>query len=126
MSYETLHAHTTASDGTLTHLELLDACQKYNVGIVAFTDHDSLPNKKTLKLLNENRNHPIKWIIGIEVSSGLPRELGGKVHSGLHIVGLFVNPTNKDLLEYCKLAQEARITRMQRMVLDSTSPKPTV
>ena len=46
-SYQTLHSHTKDSDGLLTHREVLNICSKYNIGVVAFTDHDTLPNEKT-------------------------------------------------------------------------------
>lgn len=58
----------------------------------------------------------IDWISGIEISSGLPAELGGKPTSNFHIVGLFVNPFNKALLEYCEKMQKARLERMEKMV----------
>ena len=113
---QTLHAHTTASDGQMSHLEVLDCAQKYGASVVAFTDHDVLPDRKTLEFLDQNRNHPVKWIVGIEISSGLPKELGGEVFSGLHITGLFVDPTNKRLLEYSKKALKARTKRMEKML----------
>jgi 3',5'-nucleoside bisphosphate phosphatase len=114
--YQTLHAHTTASDGVLDHKDVLDCCRDSNIGVVAFTDHDGLPSKESLKILEENRNQATKWIIGIEISSGLPDEMGGGVSSGLHIVGLFVDPMNSALRQHCKLAQESRVVRMQKMV----------
>jgi len=113
--YQTLHAHTTTSDGKLSHFEVLDICAKYNIGVVAFTDHDSLPTKKTIDSLKKTQ-HETNWIIGIEISSEWPTDIGSGATSGLHIVGLFVDPFNKSLLKHCKLAQEARVVRMQRIV----------
>jgi predicted metal-dependent phosphoesterase TrpH len=115
MSIQTLHSHTIQSDGKHTHLEVLDICKKYNIGTIAFTDHDSLMSDaqfKELKALNSE----IKWISGIEISSGLPQELGGGPGGDFHIVGLFVDPTNKELQEHCKLALDARVARMQGIV----------
>ena len=113
--YETLHSHTTESDGKLTHAQVLDTCQEYGIRIVAFTDHDVVIPKHTLASLQQT-NHPTQWISGIEISSGLPKEMGGGTTRMLHIVGLFVDPTNNELQNHCQKAQEARIVRMQKIV----------
>lgn len=114
--YQNLHCHTKNSDGELTHNQVLDVCQENNISVVAFTDHDALPNKKVVKALQEKANHPTKWIIGIEISSGWPKELNGGATSNFHIVGLFVDPFNQPLLEHCQKAQQARIERARTMV----------
>jgi len=113
--YQNLHSHTKTSDGQLNYIQNLDACKKYNISVIAFTDHDAVPNEKAIKKLNGLKNHPTRWIIGCEISSGLPKEIGGPA-SNFHIVGLFVNPFNKNLKEHCKKAQEARIQRMKKIV----------
>jgi predicted metal-dependent phosphoesterase TrpH len=115
MKYQSLHNHTNISDGKLTHFELLDVAQKYGFNVIAFTDHDSVPDEKIVKKLKQ-LNHPVKWIIGCEISSGLPKELGGGPYSDFHIIGLFVNPLENNLVNHCKLAQRARVERMERMV----------
>lgn len=112
---QTLHSHTTASDGKMTHLEVLDCAKEFGVSTVAFTDHDTLPNHESIQKLRLYSGK-VKWISGIEISSGLPKELGGGAYPGLHITGLFVDPTNKNLLEYSRKALIARTKRMERMV----------
>lgn len=114
--YETLHAHTTTSDGKMEYTKLLDVCRKNNVGVVAFTDHDSLPGKKSLDNLRKQNIADTKWVVGIEISSGLPVEIGDKATSSLHVVGLFVDPFNKDMLDHCKKAKYSREERMSRIV----------
>lgn len=113
--YQNLHCHTKTSDGELTYKQVLDVCKEYKISVVAFTDHDALPDKKATKRLQDNHLHSTKWIIGCEISSGYPREIGGPA-SNFHIVGLFVNPFEKNLLKHCQMAQQARIERMERMV----------
>lgn len=113
--YENLHAHTTTSDGELNYKEVLDVCAENKISVVAFTDHDRLPGKKDLEVLEKNKNHPTKWIVGIEISSGWPREIGGAA-SNFHVVGLFVDPTNKPLKRYCQKAAEAREERARGMI----------
>ncbi|MBI4652895.1 hypothetical protein HY750_01440 [Candidatus Kuenenbacteria bacterium] len=48
--YQNLHYHTKISDGQFNYQQILDLCQKYNISIVAFTDHDALPDKKAMKI----------------------------------------------------------------------------
>jgi predicted metal-dependent phosphoesterase TrpH len=110
---QSLHSHTLLSDGTQTHQEVLDCAQKYGVSVVAFTDHDALPSLNQIDQLKA-LNHPTKWFIGIEMSSGLPKELGKD--NGPHILGLFVDPRNKALLEHCEKTQNQRVERMQSWV----------
>ena len=114
-TYQNLHCHTKTSDGELDYKQVLDVCADNNISVVAFCDHDALPNKKAMQILEKNRNHKTKYIIGTEISSGWPKEIGGPA-SNFHIVGLFVNPFNENLIEHCKKAQSARIERMKRMV----------
>jgi len=112
---QTLHCHTTTSDGELTYLETLNFCQKINIGTVAFTDHDSLPKEKDINLLLKNKNHPTKWIVGTELNSGWPKELEiPGIGNGFEVIGLFVDPTNADLKDHCQKAQEARVSRTKK------------
>lgn len=97
-------------------MEVLNTANRHGLSVITFTDHDALPNKETVNLLKNNKEHPTKWVMGIELSSGLPLEIGGGSFSGLHIVGLFVDPTDQKLQEHCRKAQEARVARMEQMV----------
>lgn len=113
--YESLHNHTTTSDGTQSHLEVLATAEKYGFGVVAFTDHDTLPSKEDLEKLKAYTG-PVKWFVGCEISSGLPKELGGGPTSMFHILGLFTDPFNEALLEHSRKALAARQERMERIV----------
>ncbi len=115
MKYQSLHNHTTASDGLEDHLSVLATAEKYNFDTIAFTDHDAVPSKKNIEKL-KTYTGPVRWLAGIEMSSALPKELGGKATSSFHIVGLFVDIFNDDLNKHCTLAQEARKDRMQKIV----------
>jgi predicted metal-dependent phosphoesterase TrpH len=117
--YESLHNHTTASDGTQTYAEVLATAEAGGFGVVAFTDHDMLPSEADLAALRAY-DGSMKWLLGCEISSGLPRELGGGATSMFHILGLFTDPTNKALLEHCRQALAARTERMERIVTNLT------
>jgi predicted metal-dependent phosphoesterase TrpH len=113
--FESMHNHTLASDGTQTYLEVLEAARRNKVSVVAFTDHDTLPSTADLAILKAYQGS-VTWLVGCEISSGLPIELGGGVTSSLHILGLFTDPTNKALLEHCRKAVAARTQRMEQIV----------
>lgn len=111
---ESLHNHTTHSDGTMTHEELYRAFAERGGKIIAFTDHDTLPNKDALAFLTGVARGAPYWIVGIEITTIVPRDLGQR--GILHLIGLFVDPWNRGLREHGVLAQEARVRRMQGMV----------
>ena len=52
---------------------------------------------------------------GIEITSNGPKETE-TVRGALHIIGLFVDPTNTELLIHCKKAQRARIERADTII----------
>jgi predicted metal-dependent phosphoesterase TrpH len=93
--------------------------KKYNLDTIAFTDHDSIISSKQVETIQDVKG--IRWISGVEISSGLPLDIGGGSSSSLHIVGLFVDYNNQELKNYCKLAQEARVERMVRMTKNLNS-----
>ncbi|MBN1263767.1 MAG: PHP domain-containing protein [Candidatus Pacebacteria bacterium] len=113
--FQNLHTHTFTSDGQLTYEETIQLSLENGINTVAFTDHDSLPSEKTTKKLLKSPG-PVKIIIGIEISSGLPRELGNGPASNLHVVGLFTDPTNQALKNYCQKMRDARQERAQRIL----------
>lgn len=114
MKYQTLHCHTITSDGLLTHEQVLNECAANNIGVVAFTDHDAVPRPETFAKLKK-LNHRVTFISGIEISANYVKEVDGQI-GNFHIVGLFVDPTNQKLIDYCKLAQEKRVERAQRIL----------
>ncbi|MCL5003806.1 MAG: PHP domain-containing protein [Patescibacteria group bacterium] len=113
---QSLHGHTTNSDGSLTHRQVLEACAKNNIGVVAFTDHDTLPDQKQVKELRGLKDFPVKYIFGIEVTSGYPQEIADKNDHLFHIVGLFVDPSNGPLLSLTQEIHELRLRRLSQRV----------
>lgn len=113
--FESLHNHTTSSDGTQSHLELLAAAERNNFGVMALTDHDMVPSAAQLAEIRAYAG-PVKWFVGCEISSGLPLEAGRGGGTSMHVLGLFVDPTNRDLLNHCQKAQSARTERVERIV----------
>lgn len=113
LKFESLHNHTVDTDGHQSHLEVLETAEKNGIGVIAFTDHDVLPQPETLEQLKAYKG-PVKWFIGCELSSKLPKELGSpKV---IHILGLFTDPTDPGLLKHSQNLVDSRIRRMKFMV----------
>lgn len=115
MLFESLHNHTNISDGKQTHLGLLATAEQHGFGQIIFTDHDLLPDKQAMQRLAIYRG-PVKWDVGIEVSSGWPKELGGGVANMFHILGLPVDAQNSELIKYCQQASDARVERFTRTI----------
>ena len=114
IKYDNLHCHTTNSDGKLTVKETVKFCEENNINAVAFTDHDSLLKKSDIDYLKSYKGD-VKWVSGIEISVGGIPEIDSNI-SDFHLVGLFVDPTNQKLIDFCKKTQYGRKERMQRMV----------
>jgi len=114
--FESLHTHTTLSDGKLSHKQMFELAELLGISVIAFTDHDAILNEETLLYLESVRSSKTKWISGIEISSSPPKEIEGLGKGGLHVVGLFVDPRNEALKEHCRKAQIARRERMQKIV----------
>ena len=60
----------------------------------------------------------MRFISGIEISVNTLQELEGTVPSSasFHMIGLFVDPTNPELKQYCDTARENRMQRMGKYV----------
>ena len=80
----------------MTHRETLDLAAANGCYTVAFTDHDILMTPAILDDLKSS-NHKTRWISGIELST----EMG-------HVIGIFVDPANPDLLAHTLRMKEER------------------
>lgn len=86
-----LHTHSTASDGTLTPVELVELAYETGLSAIALTDHDTVAGIEEAI----SCNLPIEVIPGIELSAGYG-------NGDIHILGLYIDHTS-DLLK--KMAQ---------------------
>ncbi len=111
--YESLHCHTSTSDGFLTHAQVLDECFKNKIRVVAFTDHDLFPKPDKIKTLKK-LNHPVKFITGIEISCDFLHEVKERI--SVHVTGLFVDLENSELIKFSQRQLELRHWRMGEYV----------
>ncbi len=101
----------------MTHRELFDLAQSLGIAILAFTDHDAVPSPEIMAEIETFRGGQTKWIIGIEITADLPKELKPAI-GAMHIIGLFLDPNNEALVKHCELTQKARVKRMEGIVLN--------
>ncbi len=101
------HTHTTCSDGTLKPTELIKKAKIDGLKVIAITDHDNIAAIELAKESSKNDN--ITLIPGIEISSKF-NELE------IHIVGLFIDITNEELLEFIKKISSYRLERNVEMI----------
>lgn len=95
-----LHTHTIVSDGGSTPQELIKDALKENVKAVALTDHDNIGALKETAMEAEKNN--IKFLNGIEISS-LYKD--GRI---LHILGIGIDPDNKEFMTAYNNMKKAR------------------
>jgi hypothetical protein len=105
-----LHAHTTASDGSLTPEELVRLAKQQGVATLAVTDHDTVAGLS--RAIAEGRQAGVEIIPGIEISC-----LFGETE--LHILGYFINPDDPRLqpalTRYLASREERNLRIVQRL-----------
>lgn len=102
-----LHTHSNISDGTLSPQQLVEAAADKLIHTLALTDHDTMDG---LVLAEEAaKNHEIKIISGVEISSQWSRP-ATKKNYGVHIVALYVQ--NPEPLQ--KALNQQKIIRAER------------
>lgn len=94
-----LHTHTTASDGALTPVELLERVRTAGVELWSVTDHDTVAAYADLEAVDG-----IHLVAGVELSA----TWAGR---GVHIVGLNVALASADLRDTLRQQQSARDRR---------------
>jgi hypothetical protein len=102
-----LHAHTTASDGTLEPAELVREAARRGVRVLAITDHDSTEGV-TPALAEATRHPPLEIVPGIEINT----EVDG---AEVHVLGYFLDHGAGWLGELLRELREERAGRIHRI-----------
>lgn len=103
-----LHSHTTASDGSLTPVELITRADVRQVDVLAITDHDTVDGLTPAKAEIDQKNLKLKLVNGVEIST--------KWHGfEIHIVGLCIDPEDPVLLSCLDTQLKHREIRAQSM-----------
>lgn len=102
-----LHAHTTASDGTLTPAELVAFALEREVDVIAVTDHDTVDGIADAQAAGSELG--VRVVAGIELSC---RHAGRSVH----VLGLLIDPRAPVLDEALETFRAERVQRGRMMV----------
>jgi predicted metal-dependent phosphoesterase TrpH len=99
-----LHSHTLCSDGSLEPLELVARAIDKGVDVLAITDHDTLDAYRGLPLQQSR----LELVAGIEFSTQWES-------TGIHVLGLDVDPGSDAILTGVHYQTEARRQRAERI-----------
>ncbi len=102
-----LHAHTTASDGSLSPEELVQLAKRQGVDTLAITDHDTVAGLRPA--IAEGEKAGVTIVAGIEISCLYEK-------TELHILGYFINPDHPDLAPALSRYWASREDRNPRVV----------
>lgn len=109
MKYD-LHSHSYYSDGELSPTELVGLAVQSEISCLALTDHDTLDGLDEVQCAADQHDG-FSVINGIELSCTWENQL-------IHVVGLNIDPTNKELLDGVKANKERRLSRAEAMLED--------
>jgi hypothetical protein len=102
-----LHAHTTASDGTLTPRELVQLAAEKGLAALGITDHDTTDGVLEAQTAGQH--------LGVWVVPGV--ELNTDTDDGhIDILGYFVDINNQEFQDMLSTIRNARYHRARRMV----------
>lgn len=107
MIFADLHAHTTASDGSLTPTELVQAALEVGLSYLAVTDHDTTAGVE--EAIRAARGTKLSIVPGVELSADGPP---GKCH----LLGLGIDYRHDELNQTLARLSEHRRTRNQKIL----------
>lgn len=107
-----LHIHSTASDGTLTPVEILSLAETLHLGAISLTDHDALDGNRDI--LKKGVPDSIGFLTGVEISA-LPPSLF-PVFGSFHILGYGINIEDYALNQTLITLQNARKNRNPQII----------
>nr|NJM01891.1 ribonuclease III [Desulfobacula sp.] len=107
-----LHIHSTASDGSLSPLEILSLAREIGLEAISITDHDTIDG--VLEILNQPPCTCLEFITGVEISCEPPP--GFKELGSIHLLGYGFSVYDKTLNAVLDAAKEARIQRNPKII----------
>lgn len=99
-----LHTHSSASDGTLSPAELIEAAAARGISLLSLTDHDTVAGLS--EAAAAAAAFPLTLVPGVEVSVTWQGRL-------LHVLGLAIDPECRKLLQGLELHRAARERRAE-------------
>jgi len=108
LSQVDLHLHTTASDGVFSPEDIVAKAARLGLRIIAICDHDTVDGISRA-LAAAKAFTGLRVIPGVEVSTDFP---AGEVH----VLGYFIDHTNKELGATLKRMRQTRRERARGMI----------
>jgi predicted metal-dependent phosphoesterase TrpH len=102
-----LHAHTTASDGSLTPTQLVALARERGLRALGVTDHDTTGGLAEATAAGQAAG--VEVVPGVELSVDYP-------HGQFHLLGYLIDPAASMLPDRLADLQERRATRNERMI----------
>ncbi len=102
-----LHSHTYYSDGAYSPVELVEKASKAGIKTLAVTDHDSVNGVK--EAVEAGMDLGVQVIAGVELSTDIDEK-------DVHLLGLFINVNDEELLKYLSFFRDERLYRAKRIV----------
>ena len=112
-----LHTHSTASDGLLDPVALVEAAALRGVKVLGLTDHDTTVGLASAQAAGVR--------LGVEVVPGVELSTGGDGDREIHLLGYFIDPDNaafQAALAEFAAGRRARIARIVDRLAEIGAP----
>ena len=103
------HIHTYYSDGIFSPEKIVDLAVEHGLEVIALTDHDNILSYDVAKKYIHATNSSLEIIRGVEINT-IYKEME------VHILGYFMDVTNKDFISLLKTQQQARIKQTKEIL----------
>jgi predicted metal-dependent phosphoesterase TrpH len=107
-----LHIHSTASDGSLSAVEILRTARQIGLAAISITDHDTLEGARDALKIGVAGD--LKFLPGVEISAGPPDNL--PISGSMHLLGYNISLNNQALNHELAKLQAARANRNPEIV----------
>ena len=107
-----LHVHSTASDGSVAPEDIPAMAARAGLKAIALTDHDALEGVEAARQAAADAG--VEMVPGVELTAYTQRrDAEGEIE--VHILGLFIDPTDRALNERLQRLREVRVERIKQM-----------
>jgi len=107
-----LHIHSTASDGSLSPVQILQKAERLGLKAIGITDHDSLEGSRAALLIGSSSS--MGFLTGVEISASPPP--GFRVSGSFHILGYAIRLDHPGLNTALETQRQARKARNPQII----------
>ncbi|MDY0374681.1 MAG: ribonuclease III [Desulfobacterium sp.] len=107
-----LHIHSTASDGTLSPMEIVKTAVDSAINAIAITDHDTIDGVR--ELIESGIPPCLELVTGLEISATPPP--GFEINDSLHILGYGISIYDQNLNQTLERLKQVRADRNPEII----------